>query len=67
MEHNCCSHDQHTPAESAGKCSAPLFPDAEIAAFKADDKHTAAAIVGLMVGIFTLGLILYSVIALWVA
>ena len=67
MEHNCCSHDQHAHTESTGKCTTPLFAETEVAAFRADDKHTAAAIVGLMVGIFTLGLILYSAIALWVA
>ncbi len=63
MAHDCCSseHSAHpTPA-------AALFPPEEVAAFHQDDRHTAAVIVCLMVGIFTMGLALYLGIAIWVA
>lgn len=44
----------------------PVFTPAEIEAFRADDRSAAAAIVGLMAGIFTLGLIGYFGVCLWV-
>lgn len=63
MAEECCSHEhQHA--------SAPLelpFSPAEVESFRADDKRTAAVIVYLMVGIFTLGLVGYFAVALWVA
>jgi hypothetical protein len=51
------SHDQ----SSTGK--AP-FSDADIESFHVSDRHGAAAIVGLMAGIFSLGLVLYIIVAL---
>lgn len=44
----------------------PVFTPAEIEALRADDRNAAAAIVGLMVGIFTLGLIGYLGVCFWV-
>jgi hypothetical protein len=43
------------------------FTDAEIEAFHESDRHGAAAIVCLMAGIFSLGLVLYIIVALFVA
>jgi hypothetical protein len=43
--------------------SRPAFTAAERQAFQADDWHAGAAVVGLMVTIFTIGLVLYAVIA----
>jgi hypothetical protein len=68
MDHDCCSGHAHTPEEGTARpVAAPLFPPAEVEAFRADDTHGATVIVCLMVGIFTLGLVLYSIIAVWVA
>jgi Flp pilus assembly pilin Flp len=44
----------------------PIFSPSEVEAFRADDRNAAAAIVGLMAGIFTLGLIGYLGVCLWV-
>jgi len=44
----------------------PIFTPAEVEAFQADDRSAATAIVGLMAGIFTLGLIGYLGVCLWV-
>jgi hypothetical protein len=49
--------------ENASPGSLP-FDEADIEAFHNSDRHGAAAIVGLMVGIFTLGLVLYVIVAL---
>ena len=43
-----------------------IFTPAEVEAFQADDRSAATAIVGLMAGIFTLGLIGYLGVCLWV-
>ncbi len=43
-----------------------VFAPAEVEAFRADDRSAATAIVGLMAGIFTLGLIGYLGVCLWV-
>jgi hypothetical protein len=43
------------------------FPEAEWQTLQKDDRQAAASVVGLMAGIFTVGLILYLVVALWVA
>jgi hypothetical protein len=40
------------------------FDEIEIEQFHNSDRHGAAAIVGLMVGIFIIGLALYTVVAL---
>jgi hypothetical protein len=50
----------HTPG-------APYFTPAEVETFWADDRSATAAIVGLMVGIFTLGLIGYLCVCYWVS
>jgi hypothetical protein len=44
-----------------------VFSPSEIEAFRADDRSAAAAIVGLMAGIFTLGLIGYLGVCFWVS
>ncbi len=54
-------HGTHTPTGQT------LFPPAEWEAFQVEDRGSAAAIAGLMAGIFTIGLILYTVVALVVA
>ena len=46
--------------------SHPSFSASEVESFHEADRHGAAAIVGLMVGIFTLGLVMYIVVALMV-
>jgi Flp pilus assembly pilin Flp len=43
-----------------------IFTPAEVEAFRADDRSAATAIVGLMAGIFALGLIGYLGVCLWV-
>jgi Flp pilus assembly pilin Flp len=45
----------------------PIFTPTEVEALRADDRSAAAAIVGLMVGIFTLGLIGYLGVCYWVS
>jgi hypothetical protein len=54
---------QHTET-SPGQ---PYFPAAEWEFFRQDDKTAAKYIVGLMVGIFIVGLFLYIGVALWVS
>jgi hypothetical protein len=44
----------------------PVFTPAEIEAIRADDRSAAAAIVGLMAGIFALGLVGYLAVCVWV-
>ena len=58
----------HSPQHAAhGHASAgqTLFPPAEWEAFRVEDRGSAAAIAGLMACIFTIGLVLYSVVA-WI-
>jgi hypothetical protein len=43
-----------------------LFSEAEIQAFHEDDGRSATAVVCLISGIFTIGLILYTGVNLWV-
>ncbi|HLJ94747.1 MAG TPA: hypothetical protein VKU02_16285 [Gemmataceae bacterium] len=43
-----------------------IFTPAEVEAFQADDRSAATAIVGLMVGIFTIGLFGYLGVCYWV-
>ena len=50
----------HPPAPSA------VFAPAEIEAFHADDRSAATAIVGLMAGIFIIGLLGYTAVCRWV-
>ena len=43
-----------------------IFSPAEVETFRADDRSAATAIVGLMVSIFSLGLVGYLAVAYWV-
>jgi hypothetical protein len=45
----------------------PHFTDAEWAALQADDRKAGQAVIGLMLGIFTIGLFLYLGVCLVVA
>jgi hypothetical protein len=54
---NGMSHEQ-TASHGSGKATLPFTPT-EVEAFHTQDKHAATAIVGLMVGIFVLGVVLY--------
>jgi hypothetical protein len=60
MTHSDSPH--HTPPAEASP-----FTPAMVEAFHKDDRGAGAAIVLLMAGIFTLGLIGYLAIAIWVA
>jgi hypothetical protein len=51
---------------NGGAAGSTLFSPAEIETFKSEDRAAGAAIVGLMAGIFTLGLIGYLLVAWWV-
>ncbi len=51
---------------SATPASPGLFSEAEVEAFHEDDGRTATAVVCLMSGIFTIGLILYTGVNIWV-
>jgi hypothetical protein len=55
-----------THAGSSSSLGQTIFTPSAMEAFHADDKKAAAAIVGLMVGIFTLGLFLYLGVCYWV-
>ena len=51
----------------AAALSSPLpFTEAEIKAFHEDDGRSAAGVVCLMSGIFTIGLILYIGVNVWI-
>jgi hypothetical protein len=56
-------HDHGHGAAPAGN----PFPEAEWATLQKDDRQGAATVIGLMAGIFSIGLILYLVVAVWVA
>jgi hypothetical protein len=57
------AHGEHVTADGHGAAAAALpFSDAEWAAFQKSDVQMGAAVICLMAGIFTTGLILYSVI-----
>jgi hypothetical protein len=44
----------------------PYFPESEWEVFHDADRHAAAYVVGLMAGIFAIGLILYFIVFVWV-
>ncbi len=46
--------------------STELFPPAEVQGFQLEDRMAASYLVGIMVGIFVIGLIGYIAVALWV-
>lgn len=54
----------HEPAQAV---SGPHFSDSEWTAFQADDRGSAAVIIGLMTGIFSIGVCIYSIVALTVS
>jgi hypothetical protein len=57
--------DPHTHA--AAQAEQPYFPAAEWARLRQEDYAAAQHIVGLMLGIFGVGLLLYASVAWWVA
>lgn len=57
----------HTPSHSAHASASSPFRPEEVEAFQTDDKGAATAIVCLMAGIFTLGLVGYLIVCYWVA
>jgi hypothetical protein len=57
MSHTAPDHGTH----------APLFPPATVAEFQAADKHAGKMIAGLMGAIFSIGLVLYAVVAYYAA
>lgn len=57
--------DTHSHPASAGL--ALPFTDAQLHSFHEDDKHAGGAVIVLMAAIFSIGLVLYSVIAVIVA
>jgi hypothetical protein len=59
------AHDHHHHAAPAGE--AWYFTDEEWNQFRKSDAGAAAAIAGLMASIFTIGLLLYTAIAIVVA
>jgi hypothetical protein len=60
-------HADHHVSEHAGHHHAPVeasaFNAAEIAGFQADDYAAGKAVVLLMLGIFSTGVVLYSIVA----
>jgi hypothetical protein len=62
------SHSEHH--ESATALGSSLEPspytEEEWDSFRQDDLHAARCIAGLMVGIFLMGLFIYSIVAIWV-
>jgi hypothetical protein len=55
------------PVHGHGPLEQTYFPEAEWRSFREADLTAAKHIVGLMVGIFITGLLLYTGVALWVA
>jgi hypothetical protein len=56
-----------SPAPASARPAAPILTAEEWAAYRSDDWHAGAAIVGLMMTIFLLGMIGYVSICIWVA
>jgi hypothetical protein len=55
----------HSSSSSQATSTCPFTP-VDVQAFGADDRGAATAIVCLMAGIFTIGLIGYAFVCLWV-
>jgi hypothetical protein len=53
------------PGHGAATPSLP-FAEADWQTLQKDDRQAAAAVVGLMAGIFSIGLVLYLIVAIWV-
>jgi hypothetical protein len=60
------SHGTHADHGSGSTATANFSP-AEVETFHAEDRSAATAIVGLMVGIFAMGLVGYLVVCYWVS
>jgi hypothetical protein len=56
---------EHTPTEHSS--AAGVFSEADWDAFRAEDFAAGKAVVVLMLGIFSIGVVLYSVVAYFVA
>lgn len=54
------THPSPSPHADHATGPRPYFTDAEWQAFRRDDVKAGGAIVGLMIGIFTIGLLLYA-------
>ena len=54
------AHDSHAVSSSSA------FSTNEVESFKSDDRGSATAVVALMVGIFTIGLVLYLGVCYWI-
>ncbi len=61
--------DPNPPAHGTTTPTArpPLFPPAQLEQLREDDRKAAAYVVGLMIGIFILGLVGYLGVCFWVA
>jgi hypothetical protein len=57
----------HSDFSSQPQKGSEVFSPAEIAEFRTDDKRAGAAIVVLMAGIFSLGLVGYLGVCWWVS
>jgi uncharacterized membrane protein len=64
MEHT--GNPEHGHGHGEITATQSFFPEEEWQEFRAQDLAAAKYIVGLMLGIFTLGLLLYGGVALWV-
>jgi len=58
------SHESHGEPSFPAPASGELFSPEELKALKAADIQAAKSVVLLMVGVFTMGLVLYSIVAL---
>jgi hypothetical protein len=56
-----------THSHPASAAAAVPFTEGQLHAFHEDDKHAGGAVIVLMAAIFTIGLVLYSVIAIVVS
>ena len=57
------AHDHAFSEHPLGHAAAAPFTDAEIAQFHAQDLYAAKVVVSLMVGIFCVGVVLYTIVA----
>jgi hypothetical protein len=55
------------PGHHGHAAAVAIFPEAEWQEFRKEDYYAARAIISLMAGIFTLGLIGYLAVAIWVS
>jgi hypothetical protein len=57
------SHGSHTDGHGHAASPAAPFSEAEMEEFHKDDRHAGGAVIVLMAAIFSIGLILYTVVA----